>query len=107
MKHHIASPILSSKSDFSWEISFAASSTYNVTSISDIELHKPKIALQKFPDRYCGLQYSKVLVKRLYEICVIYSTLRTIGKYAQMKLESRYHINLCVQAVMIGKVQRE
>lgn len=35
---------------------------FNVTSISDIELHKPKIALQKFPDGYCGLQYSKVLI---------------------------------------------
>ena len=44
---------------------------FNVTYISDIELHKPKIALQKFPDGYCGLQYSKVLIKRLYEICVI------------------------------------
>ena len=44
---------------------------FNVTYISDIELHKPKIALQKFPDGYCGLQYSKVLVKRLYDICVI------------------------------------
>lgn len=44
---------------------------FNVTSISDIELHKPKIELKKFPDGYCGLQYSKVLINRLYEICVI------------------------------------
>ena len=52
--------------DFIWYVKY-----FNVTYISDIELHKPKIALQKFPDGYCGLQYSKVLIKRLYEICVI------------------------------------
>ena len=36
-----------------------------------------------------------------------YSTLRTIGNYAQMKLESRYHINIFVYPVMMRNVQRE